>query len=358
MYKYVSIIIGDNMEKPYNLSFYNKKSIKIRMGYFHLKYPNSFSAEKCADLTDIIYSENVDYNTFMKESFENLMSEEKAKKYVDEIFVRFNKNNSTNVVAQVKEELNLEDVFEFTHENIEYIKINLNNGSHKIIENNTGLSSLELFNDLNNEMNKIKNEGTFSSEEIFERLIKRHKEIKLENELEIDKEKQSLEANIYLDIIKKEFPRAKIEAATEESMFIIKEGEEEKFVTIETKEGNYIIKNIDGTVYEKDGIVSEDINTSFEKIEVEKIELTEENFINIISENVATLYKQGLDEKQIFENIKDTYKINDSLDLIYLQDIILNQTEELFKEQNQKNNTNSAIKVLGTHPNFKSQNGA
>jgi hypothetical protein len=346
------------MEKPFNMNFYNKRSIATRMEYFRIKYPKSFDKKTCDMVSEMLQRAKMDYNLFMMESFDSLVSEEKAKKYIDNIKEKYGIKEKVTL-EEAKENLDLKDVFEFEQNGVNYIRMELNDGSHKIIENNTTRSSAELFNDLNNEMMKIKAEGNFTSEEIFERLLNRHKEINLENEVSIEKDKKSAEANIYLDIIKKEFPDKKIEAAAEENMFIINDGE--FFLKVEGKDGNYILKNIDGTVYKSNDEkieVSNNIEDNYIKEEIMEPDFTNEKFVETVSENIDNLLGQDYDEKRIFDELKSTYNISSQVDIYTLQEIILNRSNEKHIENNNKSQANSSVMKLGIHPSLQQNKAA
>lgn len=155
----------------------------------------------------------------------------------------------------LKEEnhLNLENVSDFTKDGKSYIKMHYSDGNIRIIENSLNGSGQEIFKDYQSRYGINSNDGAINATNIFETLINEFHEVTLTNIKDMTKEEYNnlkpKEKELF-DIIRKKYVGYEIIASPEENIYVISSaGKEEKVVSVEERDGKYVIYDVDEKGY-------------------------------------------------------------------------------------------------------------
>lgn len=248
----------------------------------------------------------------------------------DELFnniINYNKNNNLKLhqaddklpnvelpQQDLKEEnhLNLENVSDFTKDGKNYIKMHYSNGTIRIIENSLNGSGQEIFKDYQSRYGINSNDGAINATNIFETLINEFHEVTLTNIKDMTKEEYNnlkpKEKELF-DIIRKKYVGYEIIASPEENIYVISSaGKDEKVVSVEERDGKYVIYDVDEKGYkhnnQDNNSVTNDINCEHEYVDVDNVNTNTE----VINFNENEEYEKAQDDPT-YVNKKDKVKV-------------------------------------------------
>lgn len=248
----------------------------------------------------------------------------------DELFnniINYNKNNNLKLhqaddklpnvelpQQDLKEEnhLNLENVSDFTKDGKNYIKMHYSNGTIRIIENSLNGSGQEIFKDYQSRYGINSNDGAINATNIFETLINEFHEVTLTNIKDMTKEEYNnlkpKEKELF-DIIRKKYVGYEIIASPEENIYVISSaGKDEKVVSVEERDGKYVIYDVDEKGYkhnnQDNNSVTNDINDEHEYVDVDNVNTNTE----VINFNENEEYEKAQNDPT-YVNKKDKVKV-------------------------------------------------
>lgn len=212
-------------------------------------------------------------------------------------------------------QLNLENVSDFTKDGKDYIKMRYSDGSIKIIENSIGKSGKEIFEYLQSRYNINSSDGINNATMIFENLIKSYHEVKLTNVKNMTKEEYNnlnLKEKELFNIIRRKYVGYEIIASPEENIYVISlPGKDEKVVSVEERNGMYVIEEVDEKGYRNNN------KTNDNKVENEYVNGNTEviNFDNIYENNENEEYDKAKEDptyvskknKQLVKKLQPPY---------------------------------------------------
>ena len=224
------------------------------------------------------------------------------------------KIDGVELPEEVKEEnhLNLENVTDFNKDGKDYIKMHYNNGTIRIVENSLKASGQEIFKDYQSRYGINSNDGAINATNIFETLINECHEVTLTNIKDMTKEEYNnlkpKEKELF-DIIRKKYVGYEIIASPEENIYVISSaGKDEKVVSVEERDGKYVIYDVDEKGYkhnnQDNNSVTNDINDEHEYVDVDNVNTNTE----VINFNENEEYKKAQDDPT-YVNKKDKVKV-------------------------------------------------
>ncbi len=170
---------------------------------------------------------------------------------------------------EVKAKINLESVSDFVNDGKSYIKIKLNDGTVKVLENMTNYKADDLFNQIQNHF-LANSDGELNVSEMFNALEKTFINVSLQESSKINPEKITDEQNKRRLFVESNFPGAVVEAGLDNNIFIIKQdGLDDVVVKIDDRDGNYNIYKIEEQTYTgvKNDEVSKENNSEIKRDE-------------------------------------------------------------------------------------------
>lgn len=222
-----------------------------------------------------------------------------------------------NDKEQVKK-LNLENITDFTKDGKNYIKIRYDDGTIRIIENNKNASGKEIFEYIQSNYNINGDDGSLNATIIFESLIRSCHEVKLKNVKNMNKEELEhlkIKEKELFNVIRKKYVGYEIIASPDENIYVIAiPGKDEKIVSVEKKNGMYVILEVDEKGYKNnkelhDNKLSEKIDENIEKDNNGKLskEYMEDENIEYDKAKEVTYIKKQTKSKQLVKRFQYPY---------------------------------------------------